>query len=335
MPQWLCTLTVTGSSRRLDLKVRDELARSIYQASSSAFLVETLTNPVDEDKFGADSSAYYLDRLNLRTLDTYKAACKNIFGKHGFPKKFDAFFRSEDRFAVRTEEHQSISSLLLARIEEATASKDPVVYHNALSRYLLMLLVVATGHRKSTTPFFFPWDVLDEEKLAVISDKQVVGSESRFIPLPAWLSNMVVEYRHHLLRLASLLQARHPRVAGSILSMLHVKANISHGGGRKTEGGEEAANRIGMFFTIDGQGHASTLATADLEAGYGPVCRKSIGEFRSCIANSLWSQGLSGFQVEAFLGHNGDLHMFGESSSRRFWNGLARFDQRRKIPERG
>lgn len=327
--QWLCTLT--GSSSRLDLKVRDELARSTYQASSSAFLVETLTNPVDEDRFSADSSAYYLDPLNLRTLETYKAACKNIFGKHGIPKQFDALFRSEHRYAVRADEQQSISRLLLSRIEDATASKDPVAYHNALSLYLLMLLVVATGHRKSTTPFFFPWDVLDEENLAFISDKQVAGSEARFIPVPAWLSNMVVEYRHHLLRFASLLQARHPGASDSIFSLLHAKANISRRSRRKTEGEGGAGNRLGMFFTVDGQGRASTLATADLEAGYEPDCKKRIGEFRRCIANSLWSQGLSGYQVEAFLGHNGELHMFGESSS---WSILEWADEIRPAQEK-
>ena len=76
---------------------------------------------------------------------------------------------------------------------------------------------------------------------------------------------------------------------------------------------------LGFFFRIErksnGELIAKTLTTADLEKCYSTVYSGKIGKFRKSAANSLWSSGHSGHQVEAFLGHNVEMHSFGGSSA--------------------
>lgn len=301
--KWLESFT-PESRHRLDRRIRDALARAIYHDSANPALLNWITTPIHQSHRHLESLSNYLDPLSERTVEAYSAACRNIFNKYGALKEtMNVFYKNA--FGITATEHRLIAQYFQNNLQQAEASGDYISHHNALALYVLMFLIVATGHRKSKTPFFFSWDILTSESLVFISDKLTVGSEARFVPIPAELCKLVEKYRLHLQNLSNRLKSVAPNLANDISQLA------------QTEGGSTSFSQptFGHFFLIDLNFAARTITTRDLEKFYSPLSANGIGIFRKSVANSLWSQKLSGHQIEAFLGHNGELHAFGESSA--------------------
>ena len=310
---------LVGSKYKTRRKIRDSLARSLYQGSASSSLLAQLATTQNTIWRKQESLSYYINPLNERNADEYADACKRIFGKYGDGARKLNHRKNplqDSKLAVSALEHRQISEYLRSKIEACKEAGNHIEYHNWFARYCLMLLIVATGHRKSRTPFFFPWDVLTNEKLAFICDKAVVGSEARYVPLPSWVTEQVKEYHKHLLDFSDHIAFDSPQLSKKIRHMA--------GGGdlrsiewtpQENVGSSETSSFFGMFFSISSGHIVTTLTTSKLSKSYETVSSKSISAFRKSVADALWSDGLSGYQVEAFLGHNGELHAFGESSA--------------------
>lgn len=313
---WLKEEQLSGSAHEVDRRVRDALAREIYKSTASPALLRIITTPISDILYHTESLSRYVNPLDERTLSAYKSACTNLFNKYGADNSLCKLFSSDD-FAVSQEQHCKVAEFFQRQIEIAEQADDFIAHHNWISRYILMLLIVATGHRKSLTPFYFPWDILFDENLAFVCDKLTVGSEARFVPIPAWLSSLILDYRNHLYTLTHRLSQAAPELAKRIHHLakggdLHVLYQ-----GREITDNSLSKNKLGFgfFFKIDGKLNGKNLSTADLVKSYSSVYTGKIGEFRKSAANSLWTNGYSGHQIEAFLGHNGEMHCFGESSA--------------------
>ena len=57
------------------------------------------------------------------------------------------------------------------------SAKCRISRHNALAHLTLFVCLLATGHRRSTTPFPFPWDFSPFEQLVFICDKLVTEAK--------------------------------------------------------------------------------------------------------------------------------------------------------------
>lgn len=302
---WLSDF-VDGTHTQLQTKIKDTLSREIYQYSSSSSLLNYLVTPMGEVWRKRESLSHYVSPLNQKSIEVYVKACKSIFGKYGNTPKHIFSINEEMEPTV---DHEKISAFFLTKVNEASRSKNIIKYHNAIAHYILMLLVVATGHRASKTPFFFPWDICHEENLAFLCDKVVVGSEARFVPITAWLSELVVNYKLHLVKLIDHLKIMNPDLASLIRQQ-------SLGLGKYTiKNTDNNSPVFGTFFIIDGKLNAKVISTKDIEKYYSEVSNTTIRAFRQSVANYLWNHGFSGMQIEGFLGHNAEYHVFGASSA--------------------
>jgi integrase len=326
--EWLLD-KIGGSRNQVCIKIRDALTRAIYQSSSSPALLNQIATSTHA--WGRlESLSNYVNLRDSRTSSTYANACKKLFGKYGAQ---NIPLRRDNRFGIDEHEHSDISRFFMESIEHSIKTSNFINYHNALSRYCLMLLVVATGHRKSDTPFYFRWDVLCDEELAFVCDKLIVGSEARFVPLPSWVARQIAAYRRHLIVLSAHLKSKAPLLAKTIFHLANggdVRAltDKKHSDGKPNN---IQCESFGMFFTLSDTLSPSTISTAGLSRYYQSVSDAGIPVFRKVVANSLWSNGLSGQQVEAFLGHNGKMHAFGESSA---WSVVGWSTQIRPIIEK-
>ena len=311
---WLQTVTHTPK-HKLDRRIRDALARALYQDTACPALLDWITSPLEKLHKYPEPQTYYLNPLASRTFSAYSYACTSIFGKYG-ANKYSQFGLSNLDWGITTSEQEQIVVFLQGKLHDAQASGDPVEYHNAFAKLVLLALVVATGHRKSSTPFFFPWDIVHTENLAFVCDKLTVGSEARFVPIPEWLSKLVRAYWLHLNTLSKKLEKSNPEFAGQIDRLFaHHPTSQTSRKGFDSKGKNGQLPPFGQFFLIDKYFSARAISTRDLEKSYTSICTKGIGNFRKSIANSLWLKGLSGYQIEAFLGHNSKMHCFGESSA--------------------
>ena len=309
---------IGGLKYQINRKIRDALARALYQSSASSSLLTTIATPSTKDKHRRESLSNYLDPLNVRTIDAYANACNKIFRKYGAPKITQHFYKNNPTFSVTVDVHQDIAKIFIRNINDADIPSNYITRHNWIARYILMALVVATGHRKSKTPFFFFWDILTTENLVFICDKLVVGSEARFVPIPSWLSELVNQYKQHLQLFAERLYSEHPQLAESINNLITGGGTTARTNRRKSETNSSSSSPdviFGCFFIVDDDFNPITITTRDLEKCYSPISSNGIGLLRKSVANSLWSEGMSGHQIEAFLGHNGEQHAFGESSA--------------------
>lgn len=314
-----CTDWLAGNihwtRRYINRRVRDCLPREIYHATANPALLGLFGSPVADVHPSNESLSHYINLLGERTLKAYQTACQRVFNKYGAPSNLNKLY-SRDDYATSKEQHIAVAEFFRGKMAGAEKTNDYIEYHNWVARYILMLLIVVTGHRKSRDPFYFPWDILIEEDLAFLCDKLTVGSEARFVPIPEWLSSLVLEYRSHLLALSDKLldqapllskKIRHLACGGDLMALPPAWAGASNA--------NHHADSLGFFFTLNDSYQARTISTANLEHSYSPVYSGKIGEFRKSAANALWESGCSGYQVETFLGHNGDNHSFGESSS--------------------
>jgi integrase len=303
---------------RLNLLLRDAVLRAAYGQSSNRALITIFgAHRVRSDKVSRRERfalSHYLDPLGERTSTTYKDACTELLGSFGTLDAVLTNCRNKGESKLNIKHHTEIAEKYRSAIPIRTGKLEQArECHNAFAFYSLLLLMAATGHRRSKTPFYFPWDFCLEEMLIFISDKIIVGSEARFVPLADEAGQQIRHYLSHLASLQLQVRGHYPEVVRHIDSLIRIGEPTPRG---LTSTSAIPIRNVGLFFTIDESGACQTLATRQLdqkleEDGFERVCRL----FRPALADALWHAGHSGMEVTALLGHANDLHPFGPASS--------------------
>lgn len=300
---------------RLNHLLRDTLLRTAYAQTSNRALLLLLAShrkrPAEVRRGQLLALSHYLHPESPRNWDAYRTACEEILGTFG--EKVGETSCDCVNPAMTVEEHRVVATFLRDRIPIDFDIADLVTCHNTYAAYVLSLLLAATGHRRSRTPFFFPWDICLDEKLVFVSDKAIVGSEARFIPLADAAAQQVHHYYLHLAVLRRLASHGHPKVAQHIDSLIRVQSILR---GSDVHPPTRSGPVCGLLFRIDREGNCQPFSTSDIDrtlklAGLEPVTRR----FRPAIAEALWSTEHSGTEVAAFLGHADELHPFGPASA--------------------
>ena len=301
------------SPTRARLMARDYMVRLMYEGTANSALVEFWRGCAGSAENGARTVAlkHYIKPFSGPVSDTYRSACKQIFGSleaatvttSGNPKTPLPPVLIDLKFLDRAVEQ--LQKLI-------STQQDPADAHNAVAVLTLLLLVVATGHRRSRTPFFFPWDIDLDDEIVFVSDKLVVGSEARFLPLPSVVCRQVQGYVHHLSRLT-----RSTRVTKDIRNhALWICSFFEDPKKGMSAFSPDPLLNLGFLFQIDATSTASTLKTGDVEAelrklGIAFETRAS----RRQIAQYFMDSSHGGKCVQAFLGHQPEYHAFGPRSS--------------------
>lgn len=313
LAELLCT-----TERIATIRVRDALPRVIYKISGNKALVFWFcaARTAQTLKVGNQmiSLQYYLEPGSTKSVELYAEACELIFGRvlkgHLAVGKYHA--------VVPLGDLSNFALWLQAEIRKCHDSSEIIAVHNAFALYTLTLLIVATAHRESRTPFYFTWDFRISDGVAFISDKQAPGSEARFVPLVEQVQKQVHAYWRHLLSLRKALKESHPEVCAHIENLLAVGIKSY----RDQTGSQNAlAETYSQFFSIKPDGTIKSMGTSAINhaikrAGY----TFRVGRLRKTLANYLYEFGLDGYRLEAFLGHSNELHPFGSASS---WDSLG------------
>jgi hypothetical protein len=301
-----------GQANRI---VRDTFAREIFAQSRNAAVVSWLL-PNRFEGYPSRSGArpvltHYLDPLGLRTYETYWGACRELFGSLGAKVTIGSSnCHDHGDYKVAMTQHQAIAEELRRHIHLPGLS--PIEVHNAVVDYTLLMLVVSSGHRASNTPFWFPWDIRFDDRLAFVCDKATIGSEARFVPLAESMVAMLQYYESHLGALGEGIAGSHPNVVAHIENLLSFAPRGNESLGMRVP---EAQLEIGYFFKVSPDGAISPVNTRSLESAIeGIVSRPKIRNFRACIADALWGMGATGTDVATLLGHANELHPFGPAS---------------------
>lgn len=295
---WLMEKSGAGKTI-LAREIKYTLLRELYRSGSNSAVAEWFTRPIakDTESFRTrDALSFYLSYERNRIAHAqYRNAIKAILGSYGSSDSAALFqvgiiashsSRNPSPFFV-------VSTIFRQRIEQAKKGDDFVQYHNWFSAYCLLLLIVSTGHRVSQSPFHFKWDLLLEDRLAFICDKAVVGSEARFVPLADTVINQLKEYFGHLDEVKKLMGQQAKKATSTF--------------------------PVNPFFILNKNWKPEPISTDILQKQFldnlGGDLKLRMKSFRSELANVLWEKGLDGFDLEALLGHNRNLHVFGDAST--------------------
>jgi hypothetical protein len=305
---------VKTSKASLDRQLKHALPREMYSQGAHSAVIDAFTSlsGIQEPKIPRNPLSFYISHTNHHFHLTYVSAVAELFGKYG-TKKHSYLFQKPSH-PVDSETNGSVlAHYFLQKIEAARTAKDKREEHNWLARYTLLLLIAATAHRRSRTPFFFPHDFLLEEKLAFICDKSSAGSEARFVPLAEIALHQLKEYYKHLALNGMYIPAEVEREKNP------VKQNKSNDEPRAADTYQTTDGApsflTGLFFTIDENGCRKQLATKDIQTTFISEKKLEIKAFRSQLLTWLAEQGTCGFDIEALAGHNRNLHIFGQAST--------------------
>lgn len=321
-------LTVSQFERYL----RYALPRAMFACNANRAAIEFLCGPPREEAGGGwsrkhSSLAAYVHPDSPCVRDAFASSVQALlWPDHPASSTSTALTDGQAGRHVRGEMLSAVTTELRQRIAGAAT---PTERHNAFAMYVAALLICSTGHRKSQYPFHFAFSIDEEALVAFLADKQTVGSEARFVPITQMVAEQLREYRRHLVWLLKVLRRDQPNLAAQIAQL----ANTRDGDGPLVD------TPLSLLFTVEGNrltsirtdmvdealcGAASALGLED-----GP--RFNTGTLRRNLATFLANQGLSGMQVEMFLGHNPAQHIFGAASC---WIPLDQFDKVRPLIER-
>jgi len=299
------------SPRQANLKVRDFLIRETYEISGNRGFIQWLwagrhSNNKKTQRSEQVSLSAYLDPKGEATEWVYKNALHKLIGE--IPDTYNQF----RKIVLASPAEKEAATFLRSKVVTTTQSNDLIAKHNAFALYSLCLLIAATGHRKSNTPFFFAFDLHIEDRLAFIADKCIVGSEARFVPLADSVLKQIEAYRQHLQVLAVQLKGANHTVVRHIASLF--KAGGHHHKSQSVSA--PTSQEFGLFFQIRPDGSIETIRTGQLDDQFKSAGLKSrIGLLRKAIATYLWDNTGNGHLVAALLGHANDYHPFGPASA--------------------
>jgi len=305
------------SPRRAEIICRDLVPRLLYLKNANSaqvnFWRSGATNRLDRhDRLAL---VHYLQPHGTRESESFEAALSEALGPAIFAgsKKKRAVTFTGESYALTTDQVRRIYESLKNHHDSA---KGPISRHNALAHLTLFVCLLATGHRRSTTPFPFPWDFSPFEQLVFICDKLVTGSEARFAPLPNTPLSYLKAYAMNLQRISRL-----PEISPAAKSYAETTAALLS----FEEAPPTAATRLdfqptaGVFFLLDDNGEISrnklTTKALDLQIESLTEIPYPTRRLRATMAQYLWENGSSGRLVQAFLGHQPELHVHGPAST--------------------
>ncbi len=302
------------TAERAELITRDLVPRLLYEQTSNSSLVRfwraDSTNQIDRSDRVALS--HYLQLRGKRVCSTFDEALYRAIGSDDRWPLASVAVRLGSAPISDGEVKKILQTLMTARDN----AFSPVERHNAVAYLTLFVCILGTGHRRSTGPFPFPWDFFPSEGLVFICDKLVTGSEARFVPLAPTVLAYLEEYAVHLKRLAANLSIpiSTRTYAGHIEALLGFEQEAPSIA-RPTN----FTPRAGVFFLLrqDGTISLQKLTTSVLDsfiAQHTGISR-TVRRLRTTTAQSLWEQGCSGRAVQAFLGHQPEMHVHGPSST--------------------
>lgn len=301
------------SPQRAELLTRDLLPRLLYEETSNAALVDfwRADKIKNLDRVNSIALTHYLQPSGKRTSESYYSSQKRA------TKASDARAPEVEvqlgSSRLTPEETKKIVKSLLAYQD---AAETPIEKHNAIAYLTLFICLMVTGHRRSTAPFPFPWDFSPSEGLVFICDKLVTGSEARFSPIPPSALEYLSNYAAHLKRIAvSTLFPPAVRQYSSQVSELLGFDQTPY----STVRPHSFLPHVGVFFLLQpsgalaGQGLTTRMLDQLIEQRTG--IRNTVSRLRTTLAQHLWEQGCSGRLVQAFLGHQVEMHVHGPEST--------------------
>jgi integrase len=321
------------SSGEVALAVRHALARELYSQTASRALIDLLCggpNSKQSDTRSQIALTHYVYPGSARNRHEFLIATSALIapGSESAPPKF-----APGGIPGLMQSLTAITTSMKGELKRLQAV-GRMEFHNALAVYTLTLLVVTTGHRRSSHPFYFPWDLDLKGMVAFLCDKLVVGSEARFLPLVDTVAQQIIAYRTNLVELVAELQGEAPDLADTIAQAAGLDLMRSN---RSAE--RSSTQPISQFFLIQGK-TLKSLDTAQMETAIKSTAERAgveideDGKFersgsltqalRRNFATYLWNSGASGVHVEAMLGHNRQLHVFGRSSTWSVCNDLQK-----------
>lgn len=323
---------------RARMIVRDFLARELFEVSSNEAVVRLIcAQPSDSQKKTALQQialSYYIDLEKHEIWNTYEKACSTLFSFEDLPRNLRPRIEKNSftsKHVLISQKISLISDFLVHRANRASKIartltkvnhlKKLIDEHNKIAEYTLFVLIASTGHRKSKSPLYFPWDILCEEKLAFVCDKQVIGSEARIIPLPQIAIDQYQTYLAHLhTSLSKFIALKAFDAARHVEALINAYVNLP------SRAREIYDPICSQFFWIDENEQPQTIDTNRLDKlilnAHIPYLNTDISvlKIRNELADYLWRKLNNGTEVQAWLGHASEMHPFGETST---WNMLS------------
>jgi len=296
------------------LFLKHELGRSLFSIDANRALIRYVCGPGNGDKESnpaRSSLHHYIDPLSPRIAQAFEIAQRRVFGlntnedivafRNGLPSEQACSLVNPKRITSIFTAHRKII---------ANTTTDVIKQHNRFARYVALLLLIATGHRRTKQLFHFWFSLNSEEQTAFIADKQTIGSEARFVALATIAISQINEYIKHILWLIDKLRGQDDALV----------AQIQLACGLDTGSIEKLPTSLSFLFNIR-HGKIRGISTESLKRWAGAVDAKdetdepiSARLMRRNIATFLSNKGISGDGVALFLGHNGPMHSWGASS---------------------
>lgn len=301
------------SASRAELITRDLLPRLLYERTSNSALVNfwRADSELATDRAERLALGHYLKPDGTRAYQALAKACCDALGSDIYNPGKHAVLLSRNSKHINWVDIQTVLRALEGEYESAS---EPVARHNALARLVLFILLIATGHRRSISPFPFPWDFSLPDQLVFICDKLITGSEARFVPLPGVALAYLQRYAQGLRRISRLLQGEAREYAEQTASFLSFDTAPP-----KSSRQTSFHPTVGVFFLLEQDGTLSrkklTTGALDLHIELLTNVRQPTAKLRSLVAQQLWEKGCSGRIVQAFLGHQPEMHVHGASST--------------------
>lgn len=303
-----------GCSRnRAEVLCRDLVSQLVYEKTSNSALVSFWRddNSKKADRTERLALVHYLQPTGKRAAEEITSAISEALGTRLYdPGEVPVLIRK----VTDEEDSTSLKDILAALERDHQTASGTFARHNALARLTLFICLVATGHRRSLTPFPFPWDFNPTEKLVFICDKLVTGSEARFVPLSNTALTSLQRYVKGLKLLSRQLQGPTRAYVEQTISFLSFEDEPPH-----TSKLTEFDPTSGVFFLLDRDGNISPkpLSTGALDRHIEHLTLSSwtTGKLRAILAQHLWEEGCSGRMIQAFLGHQPEMHVHGPAST--------------------
>ncbi len=301
------------STSRAELITRDLVPRLLYEKTSNSALVNfwRADSGLAKDRAERLALGHYLKPEGARASNSLAKACSDALGRDIYkPDAHSVYLRRKSEPI----DWVTIQTIVQSLEKEYASASEPIARHNSLARLVLFILLIATGHRRSVSPFPFPWDFSLPDQLIFICDKLITGSEARFVPLPGVALAYLQRYATGLRRISRLVQGEARSYAEQTASFLSFDTAPPKSS-RRTNFHPSS----GVFFLLEQDGTLSrkrlTTGALDLHIELLTNVRQPTAKLRSLMAQQLWEKGCSGRVVQAFLGHQPEMHVHGATST--------------------
>ena len=306
--------------QRAELITRDLLPRVLYKTTANSALVDFWRSDSSKQMKRSTRLAlsHYLQPSGNRVSNTYRSTVGSTIGTLGGQPII------EIQLGLKPLTQSESKSIFKALKNNRNKAKNTIEKHNAIALQTMYVNIFSTGHRSSTAPFPFPWDFSPSENLVFVCDKLVTGSEARFLPLTPSAQRLTAEYSSHLKYISNdpdiCLEAKH--YAENIYKLLGFENKEF-----LTSFPHSFIPHSGVFFLLssDGELVSKPISTRFLDQFIEEKTgiQRSIRRVRTTMAQYLWEEGCSGRAVQAFLGHQPEMHAHGPGST---WSVLSLAD---------